>query len=649
MEKNKECVFQQEIIIKYVPSISSSEELRRKIIVSVFIVTHANRKELFIRLTDDIDPFFLYTLTLDENDFQQIKSNQGLLVDFLSFPQKFIELLNLCIENQNINPPKFQLQLLVNENGSLNVVEINPFKHLTHLSLLLLNGNDTEVKIYLAECLTKLKEENRLQRKEKNELHEKMMGEYEMLNEKLKTIQKERDSFEKEYLLSKDAFEMKLEKHQNEDRNTIFELRNELTKRLQEQKETIENEQKNRMTSLEKEKKYFEEKCEKCIKRSNLMEDELNGLKSKEKSLMSENDRINLELSQMKNEKKCINNEQQTKDKAMNHIRTRVAVLEEETKHKDMLIERLNEQLEAEKMNIKKSEEAIERYVEDIHRSKKNIKELSYQLLEVNERLKNQEYCATTRKSKMKLKNELIKEMEKVIEDNRTSINHLKIKENELNHEKDDLTIKLNQLQIEVESKESKLNEALKTIESNEKMLLFLNKSVNELQLNQNKHSTPTTLSSKSNKKLTNTTENSQFSNRMNNHRNRTPNSQPISSSSNCRTNNSSKFRPMNSTTNHHPLTSTISSNLRFPMQKSNTLNNLKNDGIDIAHSKDSIDPQYFQPAKDQQQSTKEPFDAVLARLDLNSTNINNSNVLPNTSATPTNVRLLAKESIFFN
>ena len=57
--------------------------------------------------------------------------------------------------------PRFLLQLVVGSGldqgvATLHVVETNPFKHLTHLSLKFLPGSDTEVKKYLANCLKKL-------------------------------------------------------------------------------------------------------------------------------------------------------------------------------------------------------------------------------------------------------------------------------------------------------------------------------------------------------------------------------------------------------------------------------------------------------------------------------------------------------------
>lgn len=65
--------------------------------------------------------------------------------------------------------PRFLLQLVSSASVldhtpvSLNVVETNPFKHLTHLSLKFLPGNDVEVKKFLASCLKCLKVKLRLE------------------------------------------------------------------------------------------------------------------------------------------------------------------------------------------------------------------------------------------------------------------------------------------------------------------------------------------------------------------------------------------------------------------------------------------------------------------------------------------------------
>ncbi|CAJ0965140.1 unnamed protein product [Ranitomeya imitator] len=122
-----------------------------------------HKKDLVVRMTDDTDPFFLYNLVISEDDFQSLKLQQGLLVDFTAFPQKFIDLLYQCINEENKEVPRFLLQLssgtvLGSSPAQLDIVETNPFKHLTHLSLRLLPANDMEVKTYLATCLKCIKE-----------------------------------------------------------------------------------------------------------------------------------------------------------------------------------------------------------------------------------------------------------------------------------------------------------------------------------------------------------------------------------------------------------------------------------------------------------------------------------------------------------
>jgi len=110
----------------------------------------------------------------------RLKSQQGLLVDFTAFPQKFIDLLELCLAESGKDRPKyiqqtyhahisnnyallyrFLLYLATStsdrNHAMLNIIEANAFKHLTHLSLKLLQPNDTALKKYLGECLIQMK------------------------------------------------------------------------------------------------------------------------------------------------------------------------------------------------------------------------------------------------------------------------------------------------------------------------------------------------------------------------------------------------------------------------------------------------------------------------------------------------------------
>jgi spindle assembly abnormal protein 6 len=60
-------------------------------------------KELIIKLTDEFDPLFLYSLYMGEEDFQALKIQQGILVDFSAFGQRFVDLLHACEKDDKLD------------------------------------------------------------------------------------------------------------------------------------------------------------------------------------------------------------------------------------------------------------------------------------------------------------------------------------------------------------------------------------------------------------------------------------------------------------------------------------------------------------------------------------------------------------------
>jgi spindle assembly abnormal protein 6 len=60
-----------------------------------------------VQITNELDPFFFYSLEVNEDDFQSLKVEQCILVDFATFPYKFIELLEQCIVSSCTDNPRF--------------------------------------------------------------------------------------------------------------------------------------------------------------------------------------------------------------------------------------------------------------------------------------------------------------------------------------------------------------------------------------------------------------------------------------------------------------------------------------------------------------------------------------------------------------
>lgn len=107
------------------------------------------RQVLRIHASSEDDPYFLHTLEVTEDDFQCLKADQGILVDFASFPGKIIGLLERCIGSHSTadHTPRFQAVLSCRPaDSTLKIVETNDFKQLPHITLAFKPGNDFTVK-----------------------------------------------------------------------------------------------------------------------------------------------------------------------------------------------------------------------------------------------------------------------------------------------------------------------------------------------------------------------------------------------------------------------------------------------------------------------------------------------------------------------
>lgn len=140
-----------------------------------FLKTEFWLQILRIHLSSEDDLFFLHTLEVSEEEFQGLKVEQGILVDFANFPGKIISLLEKCIAAKTEDPPRyhhicgflnctgflftvhvvlifgashrFQAVLVSRTGDSLfKIVETNDFKQLPHIALAFRPGNDTAVK-----------------------------------------------------------------------------------------------------------------------------------------------------------------------------------------------------------------------------------------------------------------------------------------------------------------------------------------------------------------------------------------------------------------------------------------------------------------------------------------------------------------------
>lgn len=125
--------------------------------IRLFFQTRQGKQTILFRLTRDDQVQYIKILEMCEADFQQLRSEQSLRVDYLQFPKKIFELLDLCCNSFEKEGDHVVFTCIVenqtNGQAVFRIVEQNEFKELDHLILNFSQPDDTIVKNYLADCL----------------------------------------------------------------------------------------------------------------------------------------------------------------------------------------------------------------------------------------------------------------------------------------------------------------------------------------------------------------------------------------------------------------------------------------------------------------------------------------------------------------
>jgi spindle assembly abnormal protein 6 len=124
--------------------------------ITMYRVYLSNSKyELIISVTDINDPLFLYSIDLSEQQFHALKEELNLHIDFQAFPQKFYEMLDLCVMTRDdLNKSSIGtyscILEVVKENALLIIQETTQMRELNHIIIKMKGANDHNLKKYLS-------------------------------------------------------------------------------------------------------------------------------------------------------------------------------------------------------------------------------------------------------------------------------------------------------------------------------------------------------------------------------------------------------------------------------------------------------------------------------------------------------------------
>lgn len=465
------------------------KERRQRIRICIELhvaTTPVHKKDLVVRMTDDTDLFFLYNLVISEDDFQSLKLQQSLLVDYTAFPQKFIDLLHQCVNEENKDAPRFLLQLsytgpvLGSSPAQLDVVETNSFKHLTHLSLRFQPANDVEVKTYLATCLRCIKEEKcvlqQALKKTEDDLNRQLVCAQQALSDKISELEKLKNdsSLKISELHSQHTTEITSEKEKAHQAYTQLlqqyeQQRREFDCSLQKSTQQMQN----RVSELELSNKELLERRYKA-------ESTVRELHSKVQGLEEELQRAQQKVSSLGRENTALDGECHDKEKEINHLQTRLAVLEQELKDKDQIVQRSNEILLATQQQKTGLEASTEKKQAQIGKLEATIQSLSAELLKANTIIKKLQGDLKTLMGKLKLKNSVTVQQEKLLSEKEKLIQEREKKMTDVQHSLHVKEEEVGKLHERLQETEQKLEESKELLKTNENVISWLNKQLNE-------------------------------------------------------------------------------------------------------------------------------------------------------------------------
>lgn len=156
---------------QYSPSMTPYEMARRcdTMTIEVLLTPTINGKRtLEMKIIDSVDPFFMWHMSLGEEEFFVMKREQSLLIDYSRFPYKLIELLQACVTHGREEHPVYAAWLNVSagtEDGRrpadavLSITEATTFRQVPHLSLRFGAVNDATMRKHLSTVIRQYRDE----------------------------------------------------------------------------------------------------------------------------------------------------------------------------------------------------------------------------------------------------------------------------------------------------------------------------------------------------------------------------------------------------------------------------------------------------------------------------------------------------------
>uniref|UniRef100_A0A0K2T197 Spindle assembly abnormal protein 6 homolog [Saccoglossus kowalevskii] n=1 Tax=Lepeophtheirus salmonis TaxID=72036 RepID=A0A0K2T197_LEPSM len=462
----------------------NKSESKKKISLTIRESDNVSRgKKMELELMDEDDPFFFYSLTLTDSDFQYLKSQQGLLVDFHAFPSMIFQLVDKCIEESSKETPHFTSVLVHSPSEIyLEFKEINPFRHLTHLCLLVNRGTDAQIKDFLATRINKLQSnsDSRI-----SLLKSRLVNLEEELNRKTTEAEDYRKKSEK---LMKDAVELQasysssLSKELAVERERSESLAKEISSKYDNERRSMMDNHlsstrsmENRIASLDYENKDLSEKRHRYEATIQRMSEELRLSREKGEAFQRE-------LENKKMENNNLDAGYHDRERMINQLKLKVGLLETEKERTEVEFRQQQDLCTIANEQKNKLDLELKEKIALISKRENAVRSVTQELMKANEIIKKFQEQARSQHQKVQLGSNVVQEQERLLSEKETELESIRTQLKSIKEKQNSMELQSQEFELNDNEKNRRIEELEKQIKTNETVIHWLNKQLTTAQ-----------------------------------------------------------------------------------------------------------------------------------------------------------------------
>eukprot|EP01112_Ceratiomyxa_fruticulosa_P022774 TRINITY_DN8457_c0_g3_i1.p1 TRINITY_DN8457_c0_g3~~TRINITY_DN8457_c0_g3_i1.p1 ORF type:complete len:645 (+),score=152.97 TRINITY_DN8457_c0_g3_i1:148-2082(+) len=447
--------------------------------IDLDVKTTTMRKDLHVQLTDESDPFFLFTLDLSEEDFQVLKNEQQLKPDFAAFPSSLIEKFESVSACSNDPSPRYICELYPKPNTAisvLNIIETGNFRNIVILSLNLRSGTDKTIKEYLAKKLQTyrneyIKTENEL-RETKNYYSGRVSSDEKKLFELTAALEESKANS------ARIGSEMKAEfsKQISMEREKHFGLHQEHVQKTETEKRSSLEKYETKISRMTEQLQQREDEKRELLDQKYRLDADVKDLSSQLYTCKLEVTQVRQEIAGIRLENRSLDTQKHEQEKLIAQCNVRISALEQQVADKDELLSKMTALVDGTTAHKLGSEETILLLKNNCKELEERIKATKQEIKKGNTIISTLQQEVRSMKNKCKLKSEVIHRQQALVQEKENLVEKHSAEITRLRQQLDEQHKDVENLRGNAQKLRTQLEESKEVIEKNEQVIDYLQK-----------------------------------------------------------------------------------------------------------------------------------------------------------------------------